>query len=916
MGSKKSSLAKAAGVKSAVIHNGIVTLTSFGKGNDAVIEKDIEGRKIIDINIPHKFDARFSEQKGKLAVNGTIVKNALFDLPYSSKTGADRLCAKEQLEKMFFGMEYTDNNLYIQIAYNILDIKKILSGYINNAVFALNNLRRLDGADRENDYIGYLYTANKYEDLVNNCNRCRYRNDVNYKCSLSNGENACVAFNSNICKTTKAYRAFIERIRPYAPYFADYFYTDNTKTVDINGKKTKRNEYRSDKDLYNILRVISSIRQACVHDNTSTRGFLFRSLKTNGDLELSELADRLYDEKVKQVHKNFLSNNKKNMKILCDIFGAKTDDEIKRYALKFYDFVVFKQEKNLGFSVKKLREEIILNEKFPVSDERFGKSYLLLSNKRFDSVRSKLYCLFDFILYVFTENSSFQNKIVENLRAVTSEEDKSGIYKDFAKTAYEACSDKLCTLVDMINGKAIRNTEGVIINGEWFDSSIKAKSAENDFCKIIYILTLFLDGKEINELISRLINKFENIASFIDVADKLKLKVEFCDEYKSIIKSADIAKELRYMKSFVRMQKEVLSISKGIYHDAADVLGVDQSIVGDIVDIDENTSVEEKIDKMVDSLFLSSDHNLRNFIINNVVESRRFVYVVRYLNPKRARALASNTELVSFVLSQQPKAQIDRYFISVTGDKRYNVSDEEKIKTLAQKISTINFMQFSGVVQNARPRSAENLAKEKMKAVIGLYLSVVYNLIKNLVNVNSRYSIAINSLERDTQLHGCHSYKDAPYELTEKFFENGWVRDELYLSAYGKKPVRLTPEQFGEYVQKASFVNYRNMIAHLSVITDAYKYLSGNSPNGIKKITSYYQLYHSIMQRLIANQHNYNERKGYGEGMSEKTRSFYEAAVRSGSYTKDWVKVLNYPFAYNLSRYKNLSNEKFFEGED
>ena len=49
--------------------------------------------------------------------------------------------------------------------------------------------------------------------------------------------------------------------------------------------------------------------------------------------------------------------------------------------------------------------------------------------------------------------------------------------------------------------------------------------------------------------------------------------------------------------------------------------------------------------------------------------------------------------------------------------------------------------------QQAKGR--ENVAKERAKAVIGLYLTVMYLLVKNLVNVNARYVIAIHCLERD-----------------------------------------------------------------------------------------------------------------------------------------------------------------------
>lgn len=46
---------------------------------------------------------------------------------------------------------------------------------------------------------------------------------------------------------------------------------------------------------------------------------------------------------------------------------------------------------------------------------------------------------------------------------------------------------------------------------------------------------------------------------------------------------------------------------------------------------------------------------------------------------------------------------------------------------------------------------------------------------------------------------------------------------------------------------------------------------------------------------------------------SENARGYFDAITEYGSYSKDLLKDLNLPFAYNLARYKNLSIEGLFD---
>ena len=66
-------------------------------------------------------------------------------------------------------------------------------------------------------------------------------------------------------------------------------------------------------------------------------------------------------------------------------------------------------------------------------------------------------------------------------------------------------------------------------------------------------------------------------------------------------------------------------------------------------------------------------------------------------------------------------------------------------------------------------------------------------------------------------------------------------------------------------------------------------------------MTSYYSLYCYILQRLLLDNNN-----------NDKFAEIKEKLIKFGTYNKDFMWLINVPFAYNLPRYKNLSNEEIF----
>ena len=112
---------------------------------------------------------------------------------------------------------------------------------------------------------------------------------------------------------------------------------------------------------------------------------------------------------------------------------------------------------------------------------------------------------------------------------------------------------------------------------------------------------------------------------------------------------------------------------------------------------------------------------------------------------------------------------------------------------------------------------------------------------------------------------------------------------------------------------------YRNAVAHLNVIAHLADYSAD-----MREITSYYGLYHYLMQRHLFKRHAWQVRRPERPTEEEEKRieqeqkqlawerALFDKTLQYHSYNKDLVKALNAPFGYNLARYKNLSIEQLF----
>lgn len=865
---KKKSSVKAAGMKSIFVSENKMYITSFGKGNSAVLEYEVDK---VDNNVYNQTQLS-SEDSSNIELCGVTKVNITFSSKHGLESGVeistsnpthrsgesspvrwDMLGLKSELEKRFFGKTF-DDNIHIQFIYNILDIEKILAVYVTNSVYALNNMLGVKGSESHDDFIGYLSTNNIYDVFIDPDNS-----------SLSDDKKA------NVRKSLSKFNALLKTKR------LGYFGLEEPKTKDTRVSEAYK------KRVYHMLAIVGQIRQCVFHDKSSKLDEDLYSFIDIIDPEYRETLDYLVDERFDSINKGFIQGNKVNISLLIDMMkGYEADDIIRLY----YDFIVLKSQKNLGFSIKKLREKML---------DEYGFRF---KDKQYDPVRSKMYKLMDFLLFCnyYRNDVVAGEALVRKLRFSMTDDEKEGIYADEAEKLWGKFRNDFENIADHMNGDVIKELgkADMDFDEKILDSEKKNASDLLYFSKMIYMLTYFLDGKEINDLLTTLISKFDNIKEFLKImkSSAVNVECELTAGYKLFNDSQRITNELFIVKNIASMRKPAASAKLTMFRDALTILGIDDKITDDR--ISEILKLKEKGKGI---------HGLRNFITNNVIESSRFVYLIKYANAQKIRKVAENEKVVMFVLGGIPDTQIERYYKSCVEFPDMNSSLEAKRSELARMIKNISFDDFKKVKQQAKGR--ENVAKERAKAVIGLYLTVMYLLVKNLVNVNARYVIAIHCLERDFGL-----YKEIIPELASKNLKNDYrILSQTLCELCDKSPnlflkknerLRKCVEVDINNADSSMTRKYRNCIAHLTVVRELKEYIGD-----IRTVDSYFSIYHYVMQRCIT--------KREDDTKQEEKIKYEDDLLKNHGYTKDFVKALNSPFGYNIPRFKNLSIEQLFD---
>lgn len=886
----KKSKAKLAGVKWVIKANDDVAyISSFGKGNNSVLEKRIIGDVSSDVNKDsHMYVNPKYTKKNYEIKNGFSSGSSLTTHPNKpdKNSGMDALCLKTYFEKEIFKDKFNDN-MHIQAIYNIFDIEKTLAKHITNIIYAVNSLDR-SYIQSGNDTIGF--------GLNFNIPYAEYGGGKD-----SNGKPE----NKSAWEKRESFIKFYNNAKDRFGYFESVFYQ--------NGKQI------SEEKFYIYLNILNFVRNSTFHyNNTSSHLYKERYCKINPknnlktDFEFVSYLNEFVKNKFKNVNKNFISNEKNNLYIILNAYGEDIEDVevVKKYSKELYKLSVLKTNKNLGVNVKKLRESAIEYGYCPLPYDK-EKEVAKLS-----SIKHKLYKTYDFVItHYLNSNDKLLLEIVEALRLSKNDDEKENVYKIYAEKIFKAeyVINPIKTISNLFAEKGDKLFNEKVSISEEYVEDIRIDKNIHNFTKVIFFLTCFLDGKEINDLLTNIISKLQVIEDHNNVIKAIAnnndaVYKDYSDKYAVFKNSGKIATELEAIKSIARMENKInKAFKEPLLKDAMLALGVSPN------DLDEKYEKYFKTDVDADK-----DHQkVSTFLMNNVINNSRFKYVVKYINPADINRLAKNKHLVKFVLDQIPHKQIDSYYNSVSTVEE--PSYKGKIQLLTKKITGLNFY---SLFENCK---IPNVEKEKKKAVITLYFTIIYILVKNLVNINGLYTLALYFVERDGFFYKkiCEkkdkkkTNKDVDYLLLPEIFSGSKYREET-------KNLKLPKEKDREIMKKylpndedrkeynKFFKQYRNNIVHLNIIANLSKLTSTID----KEINSYFEIFHYCAQRVMFD-YCKNNNKVVLAKMKDLAHIKSDCDEFSSKYTYPYssavLRFMNLPFAYNVPRFKNLSYQKFFD---
>ena len=906
--------AKRMGIKSTYSYgDGSLAVTKFGKGNRAEVVLNAPNGGI-DVPTPSFYDPiKFNSidnlidvERGEL---NSILANPAFNEGDSQEARSDYLKLKGVLEEEFFEKQFPKDTVRIQIIYNLLDVLKIIGVYVNDVIYSVNNLQ-----PEPTDVVGLSMTKGNLEKALAN-------------------------------------------MSPFFGFFGDAFKIPAKATGPKAREIAQQRQKEADEYNGQVLRVLGAVRQMTAHFDNANKMFaksdqIEKELKAltseskKDPISCWKVVETAFAKRIKDVNENFLLNSRVNLGIIFDLLGAYYDEEKAEITQDYYKFSILKQGKNLGLNMKKLRETTL-------------DAYCpYIKDEEHDSYRQKLYVVTDFLLYKKLNGSDMLDEIVEQLRVTSDDEEKDALYAQFAEKVWTELEKPLTTFYSMFKDGFPAFTS-VKIPEAWLGKAALREDNCFPFVMLLSFLCNFMEAKEINELLTAFINKFENVQALIDVQQKLKDNVVFSAKYDSFNKhggrvAGEIAKQLRAIVSIGKMKPDLESAKRLLYISAIKTLGIpdDSQYVTDKW-LQENVllSAEEKRDKDR----VKAVNPFRNFIANNVIESRRFLYLVRYTKPETVRAIMTNAKIVRYALSRLPESQINMYYDRTLGAQK-DVSMDEKLNALTKVLTGLSFETLvanrAGIIADTTNRPK---AIERLKAQIGLYLTAAYLVVKNLVKTNARYYIAYSAFERDLAMllqkdNDAISINSIPYTFVNKKGET--VKDEnpyyavteYYLDQDDE--IKYVPENgvfdreachryFDEHkahftrkwrdifrkeiaeAKQANTTGYlgifvRNTADHLNALTSLKTYINDFRSGSDAPMKSYFELYHFIVQRLAL---DWNSNPACQPGQELELEQYREFIETNGLPDNDLIHICYCPLGYNLPRYKNLTIAALFDSE-
>ena len=820
---KKTRYAKAIGVKSSFLIDGILFTTTFKNRNDFLLSNKMENSVII--NFDNSKIVLSNDNQDLYVSNDESKENIKINNPLKNKK-SDIIKINKVYEELFFDKSYLDNdNIHIQIAYNILDINKIITLYYYDIIYAFKTILRDKNVK---DFIG----------------------NIPYKISFDE--------NYNVGEFLKFDRKANKRYS-YFPIFKSSK-LNNSSVKDFNKSIKEINEHN-----YNVLRVLSFIRQSISHTNKKMTCKLF-NIESKLNEDLIDFINECFNDGLYSKNESFTEYSNNNISILSQFYNNNDIKLIDRY----YKFAILQEYKNIGINIYKVMDnvfEIIKSE-----------SLFNIEDKRYYTFKNKYNFLLKYFIYSFLLDNNHQ-KYIDELRKTINQDEKDKIYVKIAND-FIFYSSKFDNKTNFYNRLAneISNTFKVS-KKKYIKKANIFKYEFSIFSKLIYFMGLFLTLKEKNEFLSSLINKFENIGSLNDTYLTISNKeVEYKKEYEELFKNASlIADQLIKVKGLLHSKNNDKKITAIKLEDALSSLNLNGK-----------SFIKETTYK---------------FLRKNVLCSYRFNYLIRRSNPNDFNKLIHSRNLIISILNKFPDDSLENYYENIFYKSIDIKTNKDKcLNDLFLEMKKINFNYFEICLKKINHHPFK-VSYDSLKTLFDLYYEVLYLIIKNMVKINSVFIVAFECLERDYFL----LYKNSVFKNS-----NNQKLLNIALDFYKKKNRKKYQELnkcLDEFNQIPNindiFSKLRNAIMHVDIIDNLVKYIDdiNFSLTNDNDLPLYYDLYVYLLERTIMDfdiKDNYFKNK------------YFDLINKYKTYSEDFIRLILIPFGYNLARYKNLTNKELF----
>lgn len=937
---KKVSKLKRMGVKSVNYNeNTILINNSFSKNTEllySVDYQDIDNLKGIK-NINFADETKGVKFQDKANKNGFTLSKRV--------RGKQQVVDINKVKKVSYAQKVfnvsTANNLEIQIYQNLEDIKKIITTNVNNVLYTINSVYK-DVAGDDIDIFDKIGQVKVSVDWYNFCRDNPQKRELWEDVYLPNFIKVLERYGLVTKKSKQTnyikwlqYVVFKNRKNRYCPelrpneiniienlikdsmvnsYLMDLAFTPVSKFVKeaneiplfdykFHNERVKRvvlKKLAEDKILktceipldtketaYNYLRLISAIRMFAVHNQ--------QGIKLNKNSFVNDNAKR----DVEDFTKRFVKSNYKYFCILHDLYGNENVFDA------FYNYTILDDARNIQISAEKIKK-YITNQVDITKD---------VSKEKLSEYQNKFKTLSMFLITSYLkEHEDKLNEIIINLKECGSEDEKEKVY--------QTCANEFIRIFGEFKDvrQVISKYVGKINNIQKFDFHPKLFLYHKSlFYEYIYVMSKFLTIKECRNLFSNLINKYESILSLLELAEiaGLGINQETFRSHMMLFMTDDVAEINplhKYNISKILFQLKLLrgirtrdnTTEDSFQMEIERIYQLFNSTTVSLEDLKKELNCGENGGAVKNKFSLKP---LKSYLKNDVFLSKQYQYISAYSSTALCNKIMKNREIIRFVIenmvdaSNKDNSPMKTYLARV-----YHDFLGEQVDVLSKNY-LLNKKQIEKLIDEVHAVSLEKLidtifnkTNKNYKVLVKLYINICYLLLKNINATNSAYLIQIQDYEK---LHWV-IYRECDKIVYDLSIVNHFMQNSPNKNcrSYRQLVSLLNQDYIKQYVQKPEYemltLKYRNVVAHGSLLNDLE--VSDFDFMQIKKVTSYFALYQTLIQARLINR----TKRVWGEKFNEL---FVDGNEKS--YSTKLCIAMNMPYAYNISRFNNNTIEKY-----